>query len=163
MSPINTAKVQRRKLWFHSIEELLQELDRIEAAEKSGSLKALGNWTPGQILSHVSAWIEYGWDGYPMSGPPFFIKWLLKLMARRYLRKGMPAGVKIPGIEGGTKGQELIPTDAALARLRKALRRLQNGELAVHNSPAFGPMSHEDRILFNLRHAELHLSFLQLD
>jgi hypothetical protein len=163
LSPINTSKVQRRKLWFHSIEELLQELDRIEAAEKSGTLKALGNWTPGQILSHVSAWIEYGWDGYPIGAPPFFIKWLLKLMVRRQLRKGMPAGIKIPGIDGGTKGQELMPTDAAIARLRKALHRLQNGELAVHDSPAFGPMSHEDRILLNLRHAELHLSFLQLN
>jgi hypothetical protein len=163
LSPINTSKVKRRKLWFHSIDEALQDLDRIEAAEKSGTLNALGNWTPGQILSHVSAWIEYGWDGYPIGAPPFFIKWILKLIGRRYLRKGMPAGVKIPGIEGGTKGQELIPTDAALARLRKALHRLQNGEPAVHDSPAFGPMSHEDRILFNLRHVELHLSFLQLD
>ena len=163
MSLINTSQVPRRKLWFHSIEELQQELDRIEAAEKSGTLKALGNWTPGQILAHVSAWIEYGWDGYPIGAPPFFIRWLLKLVGRRYLRKGMPAGVRIPGVEGGTKGQELTSTDVGLARLRKALGRLKNGELAVHDSPGFGPMTHEDRILFNLRHAELHLSFLQID
>lgn len=163
MSPVNTSKVKRRKLWFHSIDEALQELDRIEAAEKSGNLQVIGNWTAGQILSHVSAWIEYGWDGYPIGAPPFFIKWLLKWMGRRYLRKGMPAGIRIPGVKDGTKGQELISTEAGLARLRKAFLRMRNGELAVHNSPAFGPMSHEDRILFNLRHAELHLSFIQID
>jgi hypothetical protein len=31
----------------------------------------------------------------------------------------------------------------------------------MSTSPAFGPMNHEDRTQFNLRHAELHLSFLQ--
>ena len=162
-SSVNTAKVKRRKLWFHSIDELLSELDRIEAAERNGKLRTRGNWTAGQILAHVSAWIEYGWDGYPIGPPPFFIKWLLVLMCRRYLRKGMPAGAKIPGIEGGTKGQDPMPIIDAIARLRKALGRLKSGEAARYESPAFGPMSYEDRIQLNLRHAELHLSFLELE
>ncbi len=162
-SEIKTAKVKRRKLWFHSIDELLSELDRIEAAERNGKLKTQGNWTAGQILAHVSAWIEYSWDGYPIGPPPFFIKWLLKRMGHRYLRKGMPAGVKIPGIAGGTKGQDPMPTIDAIARLRKALGRLKSGEAPLHDSPAFGPMSYEDRIQLNLRHAELHLSFLELE
>ncbi len=55
-SSVNTAKVKRRKLWFHSIDELLSELDRIEAAERNGKLRTRGNWTAGQILAHVSAW-----------------------------------------------------------------------------------------------------------
>ena len=160
---VNTAKVKRRKLWFHSIDDLLSDLERVETAERNGKLRTTGNWSVGQILAHLSAWIEYGWDGYPIGSPPFFIKWILVRMVRRYLRKGMPAGVRIPGIEGGTKGQEPMPTDEALARLRKSLSRLQSGEKALHDSPAFGPMSHEDRIQLNLRHAELHLSFLELE
>ncbi len=160
---VNTAKVKRRKLWFDSIDELLSELERIETADRTGKLRTAGNWSAGQILAHLSAWIEYGWEGYPIGSPPFFIKWILVRMARRYLRKGMPAGVRIPRVEGGTKGQELMPTHEALSRLRKALSRLQSGEKALHDSPAFGPLSHEDRIQLNLRHAELHLSFLELE
>ena len=160
---VNTAKAKRRKLWFHSIDDLLSDLERVETAERNGKLWTTGNWSVGQILAHLSAWIEYGWDGYPIGSPPFFIKWILVRMVRRYLRKGMPAGVRIPGIDGGTKGQDRMPTNEAFVRLRKALSRLQSGEKALHDSPAFGSMSHENRIQLNLRHAELHLSFLELE
>lgn len=159
---INTAKIERRKLWFHSIEELLKELDRIEEADRRGTLNVQGNWTSGQIFAHIAAWIEYGWVGYPVAAPPFFIKWVLKWMCKRYLKKGMPAGVKIPGVEGGTKGQDPMSNAEGLARLRQALARLQAGEPTKFDSPAFGPLSYEDRIQLNLRHAELHLSFMKL-
>ena len=160
---INTAKVKRRKLWFHSIDDLRGELERIETADRNGQLRATGNWSAGQILAHLSAWIEYGWEGYPIGSPPFFIKWILVRMGRRYIRKGMPPGVKIPGIVNGTKGQDLMPFTEALSRLRNAICRLQSGEVARHDSPAFGPMSHEDRIQLNLRHAELHLGYLEIE
>ncbi len=39
--------------------------------------------------------------------------------------------------------------------------RLKNGEPCTHDSPAFGALSHEDRIRLNLRHAELHLGYTQ--
>jgi len=56
---------------------------------------------------------------------------------------------------------ETLSTEDGSVRLRTALARLQSGEPCRHDSPAFGPMNHQDRILFNLRHAELHLGFLQ--
>ena len=160
---IKTSKVIRRKLHFKTIEDLFEELNRIESADRTGSIKSVGNWTVGQILSHLSAWIEYGWDGYPIGAPPFFIKWFLVRMCKGILRDGMKPGTRIPGVEGGTIGQELAPTEQALARLRSALTRLQQGEVAKFESPAFGPLSNDDRIQLNLRHAELHLSFLQIE
>ena len=72
----------------------------------------------------------------------------------------MPRGVKIPGIPGGTIGADEMPTDQGIARLRQAFQRLENGEQAKHDSPAFGQMSHLDRIRLNLRHTELHLGYL---
>ena len=53
-----------------------------------------------------------------------------------------------------------METIAAADRLKSAFERLQSGEPAKYDSPAFGKMSHEDRIELNLRHAELHLGFL---
>jgi len=47
------------------------------------------------------------------------------------------------------------------ARVPWVLRLLESDELARYDSPAFGPMSHQERVALNLRHAELHLSFLQ--
>lgn len=157
---IDTSKVERRKLRFENLDQLLGEIDRIEQANRSGNLKVVGNWTLGQILSHVAAWIEYGYVGFPVKPPPFFIRWILKFMKNKYLKSGMPSGVKIPGTKEGTFGQDDVPVDQAFDRLRNNIARLKSGEQAKFDSPAFGPMSHEDRIALNLRHAELHLGFV---
>jgi hypothetical protein len=121
----------------------------------------VGTWTPGQILGHLAAWIEYGYEGYPMNPPPWFIRLFLRWQVKKYLQRGMPSGVRIPKVEAGTYGTEAMPTQEGAERLRSALVLLQRGEPTKYHSPAFGPMSHEDRIELNLRHAELHLSFLQ--
>jgi hypothetical protein len=158
---VNTAKVAgRRTLRFANIDEAFQEIDYIVAADKAGRLRTLGNWTPGQILGHVAAWIEYGYDGYPVKPPPWFIRIILRMLVKKYLRRGMPAGVKIPGAKEGTYGTEVLPLREATERLRRAFLRLKSGEPAPYDSPAFGVMSHAERIELNLRHAELHLSFL---
>ncbi len=158
---INTGRqTGRRTLRFNTVDDALADIDAILAADAAGKLKTLGNWTAGQTLAHVAAWIEYGYDGFPIKPPPFFIRWYLKLRVPKFLRDGLPAGVKIPGVPGGTVGTDEMPTAAAAERLRTALLRLKNGEPAQYPSPAFGDMSHEDRTQFNLRHAELHLSFL---
>ena len=158
---IDTSKVeQRRKLQFETIDDCLAELERIEEAERQGKLKTLGNWTAGQNLSHLASWIEYGWDGYPMDKPPLALRLVMKSMLGGILKKGMDAGVNIPGIEGGTLGADDMETQPAVERYRAALNRLKSGEAATHDSPAFGKMTHEKRVLLNLRHAELHLGFL---
>ena len=67
---IDTTKVkERRKLQFGTIDDCLQELGRLEQAERQGNLKTLGNWTAGQNLSHVAAWIEYGLSLIHISEP----------------------------------------------------------------------------------------------
>ena len=156
-------KAEHRELRFETIDECLEEIDRILLADKHSRLQASGNWTPGQVMSHVAAWIEYGYEGFPIGPPPFFVRWFLRLRLRSMLQKGMPRGVRIPGVRQGTTGMEEIPTQEAGERLGRAFRRLQAGEPAKFASPAFGPMSHEDRIALNLRHAELHLGFLHID
>ena len=156
----NTSNIERRKLHFDNLNQLMSELDRIEQADQASRIKLVGNWTLGQILSHIAAWIEYGYVGYPVKPPPFFIRWILKFMLGKYLKSGMPTGIKIPGTKEGTFGQDDVPVAQALERLRINIERLKAREPAKFDSPAFGPMSHDDRIALNLRHAELHLSFV---
>lgn len=159
---IDTGKVtERRSLHFQSIDDVLAEVDRIVNADKAGTIQCKGNWTAGQVLGHLASWINYSYEGYPMK-TPWFIRVILRFMKKKYLRNGMPAGVKIPGTAEGTFGTELVTTEQGAQKLRQALQRLQRGEPSKFDSPAFGPMSLNERIALNLRHAELHLSFLQL-
>lgn len=149
-----------RKLRFESIADCKAEVERILAADQQGILQSCGNWTAGQILSHIAAWIEYAYEGYPIKAPPFFIRWILKIGLRKMLEHGMSKGVRIPGIKEGTTGMEDVPTAQAADRLIAALNRLAKDDAIKEPSPAFGSMSHQDRIKLNLRHAELHLGYL---
>lgn len=157
---IDTGKVtDRRKLWYKSIDELLADVERIEAADKSGTLRRTGNWTAGQTFGHLASWLNYAYDGYP-TRPPWFIRAILRLMKKKTLRDGMRAGVRIPGAPEGTFGTQAMSIDDGAKKLRDALVRLKSGEPAKFDSPAWGPMPLDERIAINLRHAELHLSFL---
>ena len=157
---IDTSKVKdRRAVRYATIQELLTDIDRIVASEKAGTLRRAGNWTAGQAFGHLATWINYAWEGYPIR-PPWFVRLFIRLKKKSYLRDGMPAGVRIPGVEGGTKGTETLSLDEGTARLRKALQRLESGEPATFDSPAWGKSSHAEQVQITLRHAELHLSFL---
>lgn len=156
---IDTKHAQRRTLRFNSLDDLLAEVDRIVAADRAGTLRTTGNWTAGQALGHLATWINYGYEGFPMK-VPWFIRVLIKMKLKAYLRDGMPAGVHIPKVEGGTFGTEPLTIEEGARRLREAVARLRR-EPARFDSPAFGKLSEEDRVRLNLRHAELHLGFMQ--
>jgi hypothetical protein len=149
-----------RKLRFESLDDCSAEVRRVLAANDKGSLVTCGQWTPGENMCHIASWIEYGFTGYPIGPPPFFIRWMMRFALRSILKGKMPRGARIPGVEGGTTGMDEMPTAAAGERLLAAMKRLQDREEAKYDSPAFGPMSYDDRIRLNLRHAELHLGFL---
>lgn len=160
MTEIDTKTATHRSLKFQTVDDVMQELDRIAAADSAGSLKTNGNWTPGQNLSHLAAWIEYGYNGFPLKAPPFFVRWILKRMMKKTLANGMSPGMKIPGVPGGTTGQEDMETGAAIERYKAALLRMQS-EPAIYDSPAFGKVPDDVRIKMMLIHAELHLGFLE--
>ncbi|MGQ0628577.1 MAG: DUF1569 domain-containing protein [Phycisphaerales bacterium] len=159
-SPINTAKVAgRRTLSFHRLEEVLADLARLETAHRAGSLKSIGNWTPGQIIGHLATWAEYTFTGAPIS-PPWVVRIFFKTFKKRaFLDKPMPAGCKIPHVPGGTLGIDEVPFDTALARYRAALVRLTT-EAPTRPNNLLGPLTHDEWIRGTLRHAELHLSFM---
>jgi hypothetical protein len=155
---VNTAKVaDRRLLQFAAIDDALAEAERLIEAERAGRFRRVGNWTLGQALGHVAAWAEFSYTGAPLK-PPFFIRWILKLRKRKFLYGPMRAGVKIPGVQGGTLATLPMPSEEALERFRRAFRRLKS---KAPNAPnvIFGPLAHEEWVAINLRHAELHLGF----
>jgi len=156
---IDTAHAtDRRPLRFERIDDVLADIDRVVAADEAGTLRRSGNWSAGQTFGHLAGWINYGYEGFPMR-VPWFIRLILRMKVKKYLREGLPAGTHIPKVPGGTYATEELDTATGAERLRAALERLKT-EPARYHSPAFGPMREEDRITGHLRHAELHLSFL---
>src|SRR5882757_9833393 len=102
---IDTGKqADRRKLRFETLPEMRRDLDALDAAHKSGRIRRTGNWTEGEIFTHLAAFINYGYDGYPREVSPPWLLAVLFIRPRRakYLNVGFPAGVKIPGTKKGT-------------------------------------------------------------
>lgn len=154
-----TAPPTRRILRFNSLDDVLVDVERIVASDRAGTLTQLGAWTPGQTFGHLATWTEYAYQGYPFR-IPWFARWLVARTLRNAARNGMPPGLRLPGVRGGTYGTEPLETAAGADRLRAALAPMQRGEPPRFPHPALGVLPLDFAVQLNLRHAELHLSFL---
>src|SRR4051794_29468808 len=93
-TPINTAKVLgRRQLRFHSLDEIAADVERLAAFRH---VQPLGNWSPGQVLEHLTLTMNNSIDGFPQFVPALIKPLLRMFMKRRFLSKAMPAGFKLP-------------------------------------------------------------------
>jgi len=161
-STVHTGHAPRRELSFHCTGCLKEELARIEAAERAGTLHHTGNWTAGENLDHVAKVWELALDGFPPEAKvPFFMRIIARLMKGRMTSgKTLPAGFQIP-----KGGEYMLPRKGCsfadgLAHLRRVLDRLDRGAQMTVASPAFGPMTHDEWMRLQLAHAQLHLGFL---
>jgi hypothetical protein len=153
--PVETARVEgRRKVAYASFEELLADADRLG----SGPLKALGNWSEGQIYRHLAKVYNGSIDGISITFP-WPVRILTKVFRKKILAGAMPPGFKLPA--DGTKALVPEPTTAAegLADLRAAVDRLKKEPHRVRH-PLFGKMTREEWDKLHLAHASLHMSFL---
>lgn len=148
-----------RTLRFTCSTDVLADADRLVAAERVGTLRHTGNWTLGQIFSHVAAFMDYPYDGYPPAlRPPWIIRLIGPLLAGRFLKGALPRGFRIRGVPGGTVGADDVPPGEGLARLKRSWARLDAAPPDAPN-PVFGRLSHEQWKALHCRHAELHFGF----
>jgi hypothetical protein len=153
--PINTAKVKsRRKLRFTSFDELLADVDRLS----SGSVKVLGNWSPGQIFRHLARAYNGSIDGFTITFP-LHLRLVAKVFRKKLLTMQMPAGFKLPRNGAATLEPPSTSTEEGAAELRAAVARLQR-EPRRAKHPMFGELTREEWDRVHLTHASLHLSFL---
>lgn len=148
----------RRKVRYASFDEILADA---EAAAARGAATT-GNWSLGQIFEHLATAMEKSMDGFGFTAP-----WVVRVVAsnffkRRMLRDGMPAGFNLRG-----KGAAILipgPTaaESGLEHLRRSIARLKvETQRAPH--PAFGPLTFEESNQLQLRHSELHMSFISAE
>ena len=118
----------------------------------------LGNWSLAQIFTHLAAGINSTIDGTTFKAP-FSMRLMAPLMKKRFVYGGIPAGFEMPK----EAHSQFLPgveaeTEAALGALRKATERLTSAD-KLATPPPFGKLTKEEAKQFQLRHAELHLSF----
>ena len=153
--PVDTGKVAgRRPVRYNSYDELLADAERLAAGEN----QTLGNWSLGQIYNHLAKAIHMTIDG-----PPFLLPWPLRIffklfMKQRMLQKMLPPGFKLP-----KRAESMLPepttTADGLELLRAAIKRVKcTPQRGLH--PAFGKMGPGEWDQFQLRHCEMHMSFV---
>jgi hypothetical protein len=153
---IDTRKVTgRRELQFHCVDDILADVERLA---QSDEVRAIGNWSNGQVLRHVAIVMNGSIDGTPKMMPAIMQLMIRLLFKRRFLNRRMPAGFKLPA-----NSSILIPSQTSweegLKDIRRALQRLRS-ESARKPHPALGPLTRDEWDKVHCRHAELHLSFL---
>lgn len=166
--PINTKAVtDRRELTFNCLACVREDLDKIEAAHNAGTLRTVGNWTPGQIFQHCATFMRFALDGFPPDmKPPALVKWLAQLIWKKKTAEGAqpPAGIQLKGALSALVPDDDVTFEEGLAEIRAVIARVQdNGERFSHDSPLFGTFTHEEWEHVQAAHCSLHFSFIKLD
>ena len=152
---VNTAKVEgRRTVDYKSLEEVVDDAERFSA----GHVKAIGNWSPGQIYRHLAIAFNGSIDGLP-NAFPWYMRLMGGLLKKKLLSGPMPPGINLPAAFAKVVLPPETSTEQGLAELRAAVARLyREPNRAKH--PIFGEMSTEEWNRAHLSHANLHMSYL---
>ncbi len=152
---VNTKRVTgRRTVHYESFSEILADAERLAAIPT----RTLGNWSVGQIYTHLARSIDVMIDGAPVSAP-LPMRWFLRAIKGWILKRPLPTGYRLPKQAARLVPEPTISTEAGLACLRTAIDRIQTTESRAPH-PAFGRCSREDWDAFQFRHCETHMSFI---
>ncbi|MEZ6102197.1 MAG: DUF1569 domain-containing protein [Pirellulaceae bacterium] len=152
---VDTKKVTgRRTLRFESFDEVLTDAEKM--ADLDGA--TIGNWSKGQIYKHLAKSLDMMIDG-----PPFVVPLPMRLAFRLLMMKRMLTHTLTPGFKLPKRAAHMVPdatsTEEGLAMLRNAVARV-NGTSQRGLHPGFGKISQQQWDAFQLRHCEMHLSFI---
>jgi len=150
-----------RNLRFDSTLELAADLDRLEAAARAGTLRSTGSWSLGQCAQHIGKFFAGALDGFDGKAP-LVIRVVGRLLFKRKALgpEPMPGGINLPASASSMLPDPEISDEAGLAFLREQIARVDRGEKFSHPSPLFGRLSHDEWMVLQLKHAALHLGFL---
>ena len=152
---------QLRPLKFNSFEDVMADVENL----RDRGYTAHGNWNLAQTCGHLAAWMTYPMDGFPK--PPLLFRpifWLMKVtvakrMARNILRDGFKPGT--PTAPQSVPAADALGDAQAVDHLRSTIERLRSHQGEFFPSPLFGETDFETLQTVSLKHAELHLGFLE--
>jgi hypothetical protein len=156
-STIDTRRVKnRRDVRFANFDEFLADADRLA----SGPVRQLGNWTLAQIFDHLARSMNVSVDG-TNERFPWPLRIALRLVRKRIIGSPMKPGYGVPeNVAVLLRPEPHVELRESLWKLRSAAMRFQDAS-AFPPHPAFGVLTRDEYRALALRHAELHLSFVE--
>ncbi|QDT68136.1 hypothetical protein MalM25_10520 [Planctomycetes bacterium MalM25] len=156
-STIDTTKVTgRRELRFDTYEDLLADAEQMASIK----VRTLGNWSYPQILDHLAKSLNKMIDG-----PGFMLPMPVRFIMRHTVMKKMVNEALDPGFKFPASVAKDFTPDAttelgpALDSLRAAIERV-NSDPTRAKHPGFGTVTTAEWDGFQLRHCEMHMSFV---
>ena len=142
----------RRHLAFARLEDVMPDVERLLAGHVT-----VGQWSLGQICSHLALTIQFSMDGFPEQAPWLVRKTLGVLARRRVFRTGrLPKGVRVPE---AYSPQPSLDVAGEAAALHISIGRFRSLTASLAEHPLLGPMSQEQWERFHCIHCAHHLSF----
>lgn len=161
---VDTKTAPHRELRFETFEEILAELDRVDAAVRDSRAATTGNWSVGEIADHCAKFLRFACDGFP-SRAPAPVRWIARaLLFKKALGpEPFPTGFKLPKQAAALLPDPGIPDADGIDALRKELKRVLAGKTMDHPSPLMGPLTHDQWIVLQCKHCAMHMGFITLD
>ncbi len=147
--------IARRIVHYASLDEFQADAELLAGMK----YRTLGQWTYPQILDHLSRTLVASIDGFGFQAPWFARKLIAPFMKNSFLTKPMRAGFRLPARAASILPGAEISLPAAVAKLRSALARF-NAEPQRAEHPFLGKLASQESTALQLRHAELHMSFV---
>jgi Protein of unknown function (DUF1569) len=142
--------LERRRLTFDRIEDIMPEVDRLIAGHAT-----VGRWTLGAICDHLAKTIILALDAAPTDPPTTREQAVYR---RLFFRAGAFPEGQAPPLHA-----QMPSPDADLVSSTESLRNAVAQLVAHHGSfrvhPMLGPLTRDEWLLFHTRHAAHHLSF----
>jgi hypothetical protein len=154
---MSTGTASRRRVHYNSFDEVLADAERAV----QGKAETTGNWSLGRILEHLAIANEKSIDGFGFQAPLPVRMIAGTFLKKRLLRNGLKPGFQLSKRGAQVLVPEEINADTALDHLRRSVKRLKS-ETKRSPHPFLGSMEIEESNCLNLRHAELHMSFVKL-
>ncbi len=153
---VKTGKVTgRRELHFQTIDDIIADAEQMAAVP----VKTLGNWSAGRIFKHLGIAFDLAVKGSTFK-PPLFIRLLAPLFKKRFLTKPMSPGFQMPkAMQPDFMPPDDVSTEEGLAALRSGFETYKNAT-TLAPSAALGRLTRAEYDQLQMRHAEMHLSFL---
>jgi hypothetical protein len=154
---IETRRVKnRRDVRYANFDEFLADAETIAG----GPVRQLGNWTLAQIFDHLARSMNVSVDG-THERFPWPLRIALRLVRKRIIGSPLKPGYRVPENVAILLRPDIhVQLRESLWKLRSATIRFQNASTFPPH-PAFGVLTRDEYRTLALRHAELHLSFIE--
>lgn len=144
----------RRTIRYSTLSEVVQDAEHL-----IGNHHTVGKWSFGQNCQHLAKGMNASIDGFGFQAP-WWVRWLIApVMKNSFLTKSMKAGFKLPKNGLPQLPNDSVTAEEGLRQLKAAIERLSH-EVPTAAHPVFGKMASEEVIQLQLRHCELHMSFI---